>query len=56
MQQVDGILSQDYVDIHISNITFAFNNHKVLSLLQKRGTMITNNNMKDIKNVEEEVD
>jgi hypothetical protein len=37
-----GVLSDEYQDIKIANISFAFSNNEIINLLKKRGKIVMN--------------
>ena len=49
------MVNEDCTDIKIANISFAFDNHEIISLLEKRGTTIANKNFKQKENYDERI-
>ena len=49
------MVNEDCTDIKIANISFAFENHEIISLLEKRGTAIANKNFKQKENYDERI-
>lgn len=50
-----GVLSQDHEDIKIANITFAFMNYDIISLLKQRGSALTNAKFDKADKLEEKI-
>lgn len=55
VQNEPGVLTNDYQEIKIANITFAFNNQKLLNLLRQRGTALTNANKKALVIIDDKI-
>ena len=50
------MVNEEWDDIKIANISFGFNNHKIINLLEKRGTAITNKDFKKKQLYDDEID